>query len=191
VAREIDIWLNPREALALTGPNGSGKTTLLWTLCGGIRPMSGKLHAVGEDLTRPRGRRRIHRAGAIRVVLQQGEANVLRGTLREELHSVGARVEDVGLALKKAGLLDRLDYSPHALSVGELKLFCLAAACAAGPPLLLLDEPTAALDRKLVPLAIEMIRATLKRGSAVVVATHDLRLLQAETLFTHHLDLSI
>jgi energy-coupling factor transport system ATP-binding protein len=189
VAADLEISVNPGDACAVVGPNGSGKSTLLWTLCGALPPAGGTLTVGGLDLSRRRKRRALQRRGAIRLVPQEAEAAFLKSTLREELGSLGCSPESIAPQLAVAGLQHRLDDAPQKLSVGQMKFFAVIAASGASPELLLLDEPTAALDRRLVPVVVAAIRASLAAGTAVVAATHDHELLDTEGLFKHTLEL--
>lgn len=189
VAANLEISVRPGEACAIVGPNGSGKSTLLWTLCGALPPAGGRLNVGGLDLSRRRNRRLLQRRGHIRLVPQEAEAAFLKSTLGEELASLGCSPESVAPQLAVAGLQHRLDDAPHKLSVGQMKFFAVIAACGASPDLLLLDEPTAALDRRLVPVVVASMHATLTAGTAIVVATHDHELLDTQGLFTHTIEL--
>lgn len=189
VAGDIDLDLSPGQAVALSGPNGSGKTTLLWTLCGVLAPLEGSL-VVGEmDLTRRRGRRRLHGRGFCRIVLQEASANFLRSDLRGELESLRCPPERVTDQLARGGIDGRLDDPPQTLSVGQMRLFSVLAAAGASPPLLLLDEPTAALDPQMTELVVGAVFDALEAGSSLVIATHDEGLLATPGLFAECLRL--
>jgi len=190
LARDVELKLREGESLLLTGRNGSGKTTLLWTLAGALPPLSGGARVFGFDLNKRRERKRLWRKELVRLVLQEAGKNFLKPTLREELNALHCPIEEVRAPLETAGLDDLLDRSPYTLSVGQMKFFALLGACkTALPALLLLDEPTAALDHKLVPIALEMIASVKNRGAAVIIATHDRRLIEHRDLFTYHLPL--
>lgn len=186
----IELSLQEGESLLLTGRNGSGKTTLLWTLAGALPPLSGGVRVFGFDMNKRKERKRLWRKELVHLVLQEAGKNFLKPTLREELDSLHCPIEEIRAPLEAAGMDELLDRSPYTLSVGQMKFFALLGACkTALPALLLLDEPTAALDHKLVPIALEMIASVKSRGAAVIIATHDRRLIEHRDLFTYHLPL--
>lgn len=186
-AADIDLDISPGQAVALSGANGSGKTTLLWTLCGILPPLEGNLVVGGMDLRRRRQRRRLHARGFCRIVLQEASVNFLSTTLRGELESLGCPKERVEQRLARTGIGSRLDDPPQTLSVGQMRVFSVLAAAGVSPQLLLLDEPTAALDPQMTELVLEAVFEAVENGSSVVIATHDERLLHNTSLFARHL----
>lgn len=180
-----DCTLHRAELVAVTGPSGSGKSTLLKLLGGLIEPSSGSvelmgvpLAGVGED-----GRARL-RAQCIGFVFQRlnllpfidVQANV---ELVLKLKSVPARerrqqaldaLEHVGLASKAAAM-------PSQLSGGEQQRAAIARALAAGPQLLLCDEPTGSLNEEAADEVFELLQQLAHRhGRGVLLITHDERL---------------
>ena len=169
ILREIDLALYPGEIVALIGPNGAGKTTLLRALLG-VQPLDAG---------------RIQRAGHVGYVPQQPGALLFAEKVADELtftlrarglHTFPARYGDAeGLlaALRLDGMAGRY---PRDLSVGERARVAIAAALAADPPMLFLDEPTRGLD----PDAKDDLLAVLGRlrddGQAVLLVTHDAEL---------------
>ena len=167
--------------VVLAGVSGSGKSTLLRAACG-LAPhffggtLAGRVHVWGRD-TRDEGPGQL--ADAVTLVLQDPEAQIVMNGVRAEielpLESRGMRgaalartVEETALAL---GIADLLERPVRTLSGGELQRVALAAALAARPGLLLLDEPTSQLD----PVAGEELLAQLRRlneerGTTVVLA---------------------
>jgi ABC-type lipoprotein export system ATPase subunit len=161
----------PAAALStVVGPSGCGKSTLLRLLGGLDRPDAGGIR-VGEvevDSLAPRALRRYRHDGAA-FVHQHAAANLVPHlTLAEQL---GRR--DGAALVRQLGLERRLDGRVEQLSGGEQARAALAVAVSRGTPVVLLDEPTAELDRAAAGLVIELLRDVVADGRTVVVATHD------------------
>jgi ABC-type lipoprotein export system ATPase subunit len=173
----------PAGALStVVGPSGCGKSTLLRLLGGLDRPDTGAIH-VGEvevDSLTPRALRRYRRDG-VAFVHQHAAANLVPHlTLAEQL----GRSHGVAL-VRRLRLERRLDGRAEQLSGGEQARAALAVAVSRGTPVVLLDEPTAELDRAAAGLVIALLRDVVADGRTVVVATHDPDLVAiAETRLT-------
>jgi len=175
-ADRLDI--NAGEAVAVLGPNGSGKSTLLETLALLLRPAEGRVVLDGRDPWAERTVLQARRRCAMllqRSVLFQMSVwrNVAYGPRARGLGraEVRRRVAEV-LELTQLSHLARRGH--RELSGGERQRVALARLLAVRPDVLLLDEPTAHVDRENARL-IERLIATLHRDSAVtvVLATHD------------------
>lgn len=167
------------ERVALVGPNGSGKSTLGRLLVGLLRPDSGRVRLGGDDPVRLRPAVLARRAG---YVFQDPEAQFLATTVGDEvglglLPAEQARVAEVmdslGLPLGQFG-----DRSPHTLSGGEGRRLSLACILVRRPGLLVLDEPTFGQDRRGYDGLLTILRERVGEGTAIVAATHDLRLVE-------------
>ncbi len=184
---DVDLDLFPGEIVLMTGPSGSGKTTLL-TLIGALRSLqSGSIQVLGrelhglDELDRVKVRRRLgfifqgHNLFASLSALQ----NV---RLALELHG-GTRQENDRRAremLAAVGLGDHMGQKPEALSGGQRQRVAVARALAPRPPLVLADEPTAALDAETGQQVIDLLKGLAKeQGTATVLVTHDNRILKA------------
>ncbi|HEV2290794.1 MAG TPA: ABC transporter ATP-binding protein [Gemmatimonadales bacterium] len=168
----------PGEGVALLGPNGAGKTTLLRLLMAFLHPRSGSVEVAGrstaglfpEDL-----------AGAVGYLFQRPEDQLFRRTVREDARfgpeTLGwdaARADAaVDAALHELGLADVAHLHPYDLPLPKRRLVALAGVLALEPKLLLLDEPTAILDRSARALVVRALRARRERGTAVIAVTHD------------------
>jgi putative ABC transport system ATP-binding protein len=182
----LDLEAGSGSVTALRGPSGAGKTSLLMVLAGLRPPDRGTISVDGVELTglRERGRRALRRR-AVGFALQNPADNFVdHMTLREHL-VMGALLrgkpddtsaEDV---LRELGLADRLDSRPAGLSGGQLQRAAVAFATAGRPVLLLADEPTAHLDDPMADRLTAVLRSYAGSGRAVVVASHDPRLLGA------------
>ncbi|MCH8467657.1 MAG: energy-coupling factor ABC transporter ATP-binding protein [Roseinatronobacter sp.] len=171
----LGLSLMPGERVGLVGPNGAGKTTLFHTIAGVLPAQGGAVRlwgqAVGAGQFRPE----------IALVFQQAEDQLFCPTLREDV-SFGAR--NLGLpdeqvqarvaqALEECGLSGLEDRPVHHLSGGEKRRACIAGALVMRPALILLDEPSAALDMR---QRRRLIALLAQRAQAMLIASHDLEL---------------
>jgi len=182
ILRDIDLAVTPGEALAVVGASGSGKSTLLALLAGLDTPDEGEV-VVGDVVLSglDRDARAAFRRESIGVFGQvPGLSSALTARENVELSLALRAVDGVELhertldALAIVGLADHAERAVARLSAGERERVALARAIAAGPSLLVADEPTARLD-SVTTLAIGGLLADLARehGTTVVCATHD------------------
>jgi putative ABC transport system ATP-binding protein len=180
--RALDLHVREGEFVAVTGPSGSGKSTLLALLAGLDTPDEGEV-VVGDVVLSglDRDARAAFRRESIGVVGQvPGLSSALTARENVELSLALRGVDGVELhertidALAIVGLADHAERAVARLSAGERERVALARAIAAGPSLLIADEPTARLD-SVTTLAIGGLLADLARehGTTVVCATHD------------------
>lgn len=185
VLRDISFRIPERSFQFLTGPSGAGKTTLLRLLFLSLKPTRGLINIFGKDRARisraelPLMRRRI---GVVfqdfrlldHMTTYENVALPLRVRGRDEASYRG----DVTELLKWVGLGERMHVLPPVLSGGEKQRAAIARALIEQPEILLADEPTGNVDpplaRRLLRLFIELNRL----GTAVVIATHDLALME-------------
>ena len=185
--REASLAVEPGEILAIVGPSGSGKTTLLSVAGCLLRPTSGQVVILGQEVT-TFGQSQLSgfRLRHIGFVFQTFNL----------LPSLSAR-ENVEIALNLAGLAghqahDRADrlldlleltqrarHRPPDLSGGEQQRLAVARALANRPDIILADEPTASLDSRVGHQVMELMRSAVIAGEArgLVVVTHDTRIL--------------
>jgi len=180
VLDSVDLCVAPGEWLALLGPNGAGKTTLVRAVSGTVRH-AGTVRLGGERPLRPRDRaRRIAVVPQIPVVPPGITAfeYVLLGRTPHQGMRLSASLDDRRRSL---AVLQRLDLERFAsreltsLSGGERQRVVLARALVADAPVLVLDEPTTALDLghqlEILELLAELQR---ERGMTIVTTLHDL-----------------
>jgi ABC-type lipoprotein export system ATPase subunit len=170
----------------VTGPSGSGKTTLLRLITGLDRPTTGRVTTLATDLaTLDRDALARFRATHLGIVDQvrdlvpflSARENVELGLAIRGIVGKDARDRAVA-ALERVGLGDHLERAPDGLSAGERVRVALARALAAGPELLVLDEPTAALDRA-GARAVARLLTGLDERVTVIATTHDPALIEA------------
>jgi len=175
--RDIDLTVRPGEIHALVGLNGAGKSTLMKLVLGMLRPDAGSIDLLGTDI-RSAGPDVWARVGAlIEYPLAYGELDGRTNLeLAARLHAVPVR----GIGPMVAAVLDELDLRRYAgvrarrMSLGNRQRLGLAAALQHRPELIILDEPTNALD----PAGIILLREALLRrtaaGAGVLVSSHHL-----------------
>ena len=166
--RGIDVHIAAGETVALLGPNGAGKSTTLDMLLGLLPPDSGTVEIFGTSPQEAIGR------GAIGAMLQSGA--VLRDlSVRELVHMMGSLYPHpipVDEALALAGITDIADRRTHRLSGGQTQRVRFAVALVSNPDLLVLDEPTVAMDVEVRREFWATMRTFTARGKTVVFATH-------------------
>lgn len=172
----VEFRLHPGERVALLGDNGAGKTTLLHLMLGLLRPRSGTVTAFGAERRREADFHEVRaRAGLLfqdpddQLFCPTVAEDVAFGPLNLGLSRTEARAR-VAVALNRVGLAGFEDRVTHKLSGGEKRLAALAAVLAMDPQVLLLDEPSNALDRT----ARERLIAILDSlPQAMVIISHD------------------
>jgi iron complex transport system ATP-binding protein len=181
--RDVTVDVPRGHLVGILGPNGSGKTTLLRVLSGMLVPSGGVVRIDGRDVRRI-SRREL--AQAIAVVPQETrlafEYSVLEVVLMGRYPHLGPfeleGQDDLAVAreaLAATGTLELEDRPFPTLSGGEKQRVIIASALAQAAGLMLLDEPTAALDPGFqIEIAALLRRLNRERGVTIAVATHDL-----------------
>ncbi|MDQ2663829.1 MAG: ABC transporter ATP-binding protein [Candidatus Eremiobacteraeota bacterium] len=175
--RGVSIAIEPGEMVAVMGPSGSGKSTLLSCLSGLDEPDGGYVTIGERRLTRRAEAERARlRAQHLGILLQQGNLVshlTVAQNVRLQLHLAGkpatTRIPEL---LGWVGLADRGNSRGDQLSGGEAARAGLAVALATDPPVLLADEPTGEVDAATEQQILDVLRAGVEAGRAVLVATH-------------------
>lgn len=183
----VDLDVAAGEVLMLMGPSGSGKTTLLSVMGCILRATSGSVKIEGREVARLEENKlpevRLKHFGFIFQGFNLFPALTARENVELALKLKGlkgaqAKAEAAAL-LEQVGLADKLNAFPSDLSGGQKQRVAIARALAGEPPIVLADEPTAALDSQSGLTVMEILTGLArKRGRAVVVVTHDNRVLQ-------------
>jgi cobalt/nickel transport system ATP-binding protein len=179
----IDLRIERGERVVLLGANGSGKSTLLKLLDGIIAPSDGTMRALGRDVAAVADGYdafRFHRE--VGLVFQDPDIQLFSATVRDDVafgplqlgfsrDEVRASVDEALGQMEIAHLADR---APFELSGGEKKRAAIASVLSLRPEVLLLDEPTAALDPRTKWVLVNLIRGLGEGGKTLVTATHEL-----------------
>ena len=178
----VSVKLAPGEFLSLVGPSGSGKSSLLAVAATLVRPTAGLVVIDGIDvggLSEPD--RTLLRRDRIGIIFQQ--PNLLPSLTALEQLVVGdhlrgkparAAASRAAALLDVVGLAPAADKRPHQLSGGQRQRVNIARALMGDPAVLLVDEPTAALDRERSEAIVKLLRqVTDEFGAATVMVTHD------------------
>jgi ABC-2 type transport system ATP-binding protein len=166
--RGIDVSIAAGETVALLGPNGAGKSTTIDMLLGLARPDAGRVEVFGrapEDAVA---------AGAVGAMLQTG-ALIRDLDVRELVAMVGSLYPaplPVEEAIEICGIGDIAERRTHKLSGGQTQRVRFAIALVSDPELLVLDEPTVAMDVEGRHAFWTTMRAFASRGKTVLFATH-------------------
>jgi putative ABC transport system ATP-binding protein len=173
------------ELALIIGPSGSGKTTLLSLLGCVIYPSAGKVWLNGT-YTHQLNDRQLAKLRLLNIgfVFQQFnliaplnvEQNVMLPLQLQGIADALAR-KAAHTALQSLGMEHRLKSLPKMLSGGEQQRVAIARALVANPPIILCDEPTASLDAVSVNVVMENLQRLAREGKAVIVVTHDQRLI--------------
>lgn len=178
--RDVSFEVTHGEKVAVIGANGAGKSTLLLHTDGLLLPTSGQVIVGGVPVTRrtlPTIRR------TIGYLFQQPDDQLFMPTVGEDVAFGPANMElddaeierRVAEALAAVGATDLRDHSPNRLSGGQKKRVAIATILAMEPSILVMDEPTAALDPMARQQLVELLR-TFRHTT--LIATHDMELVR-------------
>ncbi len=186
ILHDINLEIYPGEIVIMTGPSGSGKTTLL-SLIGGLRSVQeGSLSFLEEELYRASQKKLVSLRQKIGYIFQ---AHNLLGFLTarqnvemaveikqsvSQYHAVNRSIT----MLEAVGLGNYINYYPENLSGGQKQRIAIARALVNNPPMVLADEPTAALDKQSGRDVVELMQRLAKeQGTSILLVTHDNRIL--------------
>lgn len=185
--RGVSIEVRRGEVMLLLGPSGSGKTTLLQVIGGLLRPTQGVLRLDGRPLGNldldGLARVRLANFGFVFQAYNLFPTLTAAENVEVALDLIGIR----GVAARRrsrellgeVGLADKAGSFPSQMSGGQKQRVAIARALAADPAVVLADEPTAALDSTSGAKVVALFRKLADQGRAVVIVTHDSRILGA------------
>ncbi|QCQ17322.1 heme ABC transporter ATP-binding protein [Microbacterium sp. RG1] len=184
ILRDISLGIGFGRVVALVGPNGAGKSSLMGIMAGDVRPASGEVLLGG----RPIGALRPSELARMRSVLLQENRVAFAFTAHDVVEmgrapwqGAGDGRDDVAIveAMAAADVAHLAERTYASLSGGEKARVSLARVLAQETPVVLLDEPTAALDLRHQEDVLRIARRLAAAGRAVVVVLHDLSLAAA------------
>lgn len=179
----VDLEVNRGEIVVLVGPNGAGKSTLLRLMSGDLQPTTGEV-SIGD---RRLSDYRLSELALLRAVMPQqsllqfaftAQDVVMMGrSPRHRRHHDGDRDDEiVEAAMQRSETIHLAERIYPTLSGGEQGRVTLARVLAQETPILLLDEPTAALDIRHQQLVMDVARRLASEGAAILAVLHDLNL---------------
>ncbi|MEY8000990.1 energy-coupling factor ABC transporter ATP-binding protein [Clostridium sp. Mt-5] len=177
--KDVNMKIKSGEKVAILGPNGAGKSTLFHLFNGILKPKSGTITINGLQVCK---KNLVEIRRMVGMVFQDSDDQLFNSTVRQEIAygllnmgMSGKELEDtIAWSLKVVGMTGYDDKSPHNLSGGQKKRIALASVLAMKPKVMVLDEPTAALDPRGVYKLIKLLDVINKKlGITLIFATHD------------------
>ncbi len=182
----VTMKISKGEFVFLTGVSGAGKSTLMKLLYAALRPTSGQIIVDGVNITKLPSSQIPHLRRKVGVVFQDFKLLPNRTVLENvaiTLEVLGWSRKDINKRvyhlLKQVGLEHKINSTPLRLSGGEQQRVAMARALVNEPKIILADEPTGNLDETTKDQAMDILKEANIRGSTVVVATHDRRLIES------------
>jgi cell division transport system ATP-binding protein len=181
---DINLKIPKGDFVFLTGHSGAGKSTLLKLLYADLLPTRGQVLIDGQNLSRLTRYQIPYLRRSIGVVFQDYKLLPNRTVLENvaiTLEVLGWGKRDIGKKvfhiLKQMGIEDKVNSTPLRLSGGEQQRVALARALVNDPKILIADEPTGNLDEENKEAILNIFKEANIRGTTVVVATHDQRVI--------------
>ncbi len=184
VLDDVDLDIEKGDVVAIIGPSGTGKSTLLRCINLLEKPESGTISINGKsfDLTTKSSKEKLKLRQHTEMVFQQFNLFKQRTALNNVIEGLRivkklSKQEAEELAIKqleKVGMGDKLHHYPRHLSGGQQQRVAIARALAMKPELLLLDEPSSALDPELVNEVLLTVRQAAQEGNTILLVTHEM-----------------
>jgi energy-coupling factor transport system ATP-binding protein len=176
ILQDLSLTVDAGECLAVVGANGSGKTTLIKHFNGLHRPDRGRVLVLGQDTRRTKTSQLARHVG---LAFQNASHQFFKFQVEEEIELAARALDRYDEAwIRELVALFRLEpileRSPYRLSEGEKKRVAFAAALAAQPDILVLDEPTTGQDWLFRRALGDLVKDLRAREQTVVLVTHDL-----------------
>jgi ABC-type lipoprotein export system ATPase subunit len=188
--KDIDLYVDTGEFVAVIGRSGSGKSTLINMITGIDRPTSGQV-LVGDTVvhTLSEGQLAVWRGRNIGVIFQFFQLlptltvieNVMLPMDFCDVYSMGERQERAMHLLEQVEMADHAHKLPSAVSGGQQQRVAIARALANDSPILVADEPTGNLDSKTAESVFQLFECLVGEGKTILMVTHDQDLAQRAT----------
>ncbi|MEM0230619.1 MAG: ABC transporter ATP-binding protein [Candidatus Woesearchaeota archaeon] len=186
VLKDVNLEVEKKEFVAITGPSGSGKSTLMHLMGALDRPSWGRVYIQKRDISRLSDNQIAYlRARSIGFIFQDFNLIPTLSALENvmlpmEIVDTPERTarERAKELLKIVGLGNRLGHKPTELSGGQQQMVAIARALANDPPIILADEPTGNLDSKTGLFIMDFLeKLNAESGKTIILVTHNLNLL--------------
>ncbi|MFH1531137.1 MAG: cell division ATP-binding protein FtsE [Pseudomonadota bacterium] len=181
----VSFHLDKGSFLFVTGPSGAGKTTLVKMILGIERPTEGSVIVAGRNVSALRSSAVPYLRRNIGVVFQDFkllESRTVFQNIALGLEILGWSRRDirtrVGQLLERLGLERLANHRPREISGGEQQRVAIARALVNNPPILIADEPTGSVDPDLAVEIMDLLVDAQRKGTTVLVATHNLGLIE-------------
>lgn len=186
---DLSLVIKPNQRIAILGANGSGKSTFLRLLDALYFPEKGTISVFGESLTEEKLQNdefAFQFRQKVALVFQNPDVQLFNPTVFDEIAFAPLQMRwakdeikrKVGEMLDLMEIAHLKDRSPHRLSGGEKKRVALASVLILDPQVLLMDEPTAALDPKSRGQVVDFLASWSGTEKTVITATHDLDVIE-------------
>lgn len=197
ILQDVNLELQPRDMVYITGPVGCGKSSLLELIYGELKHVEGTASVLGYNLAKLSLKHRQAMRRRLGIVFQSSDQLlydrnvdknldfVLRSTGIKDRIERRQRIEEV---LKKVGMQGKGYRHPHELSGGEAERVCIARALIVNPSLIILDEPTTGLDYETAMEIGQLIKEIAEMGTAVLMSTHNEELVRNIPARTYHIN---
>lgn len=181
--RNVNFSVEPREYVAIMGESGSGKTTLLNILAALDKPTGGKVYLKGRDLSTVKEKEiaafRRQNLGFVFQDFNLLDTFSLRDNIFLPLVLSGRKHEEMERRLapiaQRLGIADLLNKYPYEVSGGQKQRTAVARALITRPQLILVDEPTGALDSKAADGLLNLFNAINQDGQTILMVTHSVK----------------
>ncbi len=179
VLKGVSLKLRENSIHAIVGGNGSGKSTMLKAICGICRPYRGKVKVFGQDSKKYKSGELFH--NCLAMLPQDPKSLFVKKTVREELEEMleGQKLskeqltEKVNTVAELCSIVHFMDSHPYDLSGGEQQRAALAKVLLCEPKILLLDEPTKAIDNNFKQKFAQILKKLCQQGVTVLMVSHD------------------
>jgi energy-coupling factor transporter ATP-binding protein EcfA2 len=174
VVRGVSLLIGAGESIALVGPNGAGKTTLTRMAMGLVRPRAGRVTVGDWDVAAKRADEMAARVG---YVFQHADQQLFARSVSEDVafgpRRLGRGDAAVPAVLEELALSEHAQVHPYDVQAPVRKVVALAGVLAMEPAVLVLDEPTAGLDREFRTRVMNALRRRSDAGVTVIAISHD------------------